>query len=153
MNTKFHIFLKPGTTVSINGKELDDRMCIMTDQPIDAVRDVLGNSISQAISERDFQPQAHAHRFDRYTYLPKLTSTCEVNVYEGELSPAEQRVYSLIVVGMGQQQIADKLCLSLQTIKFHTTAISRKKGVNSTREIIALHYMGRDKFMEVRKAA
>jgi DNA-binding NarL/FixJ family response regulator len=153
MNTKFNIFLKPGTTVSINGKEFDDRMCIITEQSIDVIRNAIGDSVQQVIGERDFQPQAHAHRFDRYTYLPKLTSTCEVNVYEGELSPAEQRVYDLIVVGMSQQQIADKLCLSLQTIKFHTTAISRKKGVNSTREIIALHYMGRDKFMEVRKAA
>ena len=153
MNTKFNIFLKPGTTVSINGKEFDDGMCIISDQPIDAIRNAIGDAVQQVISEKDFQPQAHAHRFDRYTYLPKLTSTCEVNVYEGELSPAEQRVYDLIVVGMSQQQIADKLCLSLQTIKFHFTAISRKKGVNSTREIIALHYMGRDKFMEVRKAA
>lgn len=153
MKTKLHIFLKPGVTVSIDGKELDDRMCILSEQSHQEVRALLGDSIQQVISERDFQPQAHSHRFDRYTYLPKLTPTCEVNIYEGELSPAEQRVHDLIVVGMGQQQIADKLYLSLQTIKFHTTAISRKKGVNSTREIIALHYMGRDKFMEVRKAA
>ncbi|WP_278383344.1 helix-turn-helix transcriptional regulator [Alteromonas mediterranea] len=153
MNTKFNIFLKPGTTVSINGKEFDDRMCIITEQSIDVIRDAIGDSVQQVISEKDFHPQTHSHRFDRYTYLPKLTSACEVNVYDGDLSPSEQRVHDLIVVGMGQQQIADKLFLSIQTIKFHTKAISRKKGVNSTREIIALHYMGREKFMEVRKAA
>lgn len=153
MNTKFHIFLKPGTTVSINGREFDDRMCIITDQSIDVIRNAIGKPVQQVIAERDFQPQAHAHRFDRYTYLPKLTSACEVNVFEGELSPAEQRVYDLIVVGMGQQQIADRLHLPVLKIGFHAAAISRKKGVNSTREIIALHYMGRDKFMEAREAA
>jgi DNA-binding CsgD family transcriptional regulator len=70
-----------------------------------------------------------------------------------ELSPAEQRVHDLIVLGLSQQTIADRLFISLRTVKFHTTAIRVKKRVHATREIIALHYMGRDKFMEARQAA
>ena len=153
MNTKLHIFLKPGTTILVGGTELNDRACILSSQPVSIIRNVLGDSVSQVINDRDFDAQAHAHRFDRYTYLPTLTDDCKVEVFEIELSPAEQRVHDLIVLGLSQQAIADRLFISLQTVKFHTTAIRVKKRVHATREIIALHYIGRDKFMEARQAA
>lgn len=66
------------------------------------------------------------------------------------ISSSEKRVYDLVVLGFSHQEVADKLFLSTTTVKFHLNAIRRKKGLTSTKEIIALHHMGKLKYLEAR---
>lgn len=153
MKQTHYIFLKPNISILVAGVTLTDKFCIITEQPLDLVRDAIGDAIEQAISKRDFYAQQHAHRFERYTYLPTIASAKCVEIFETALTPAEQRIYDLIVLGYKQQEIADKIFLSLGTIKFHMHSIMKKSGVNSTPEIIAQHYLGKEKFASLRSAA
>lgn len=64
------------------------------------------------------------------------------------LSEAEKRVYDLTVIGHTAKGVAAKLSLSYTTIKFHLNNIRRKRGVSNTSALIALHYLGPEKFLE-----
>lgn len=55
---------------------------------------------------------------------------------EMELSPREIEVLKLIAAGFSNQEIADKLYLSLNTIKTHTNNIYSKLGVNRRTQAI-----------------
>lgn len=56
--------------------------------------------------------------------------------FEIELSPREMEVLNLISAGYSNQEIADKLYLSLNTIKTHTNNIYSKLGVNRRTQAI-----------------
>lgn len=66
------------------------------------------------------------------------------------MTKSEQRVYDLIVKGFGVNEIAKKLFLSENTIKFHLKTIREKKGFTKTHQIIAWHYMGTQRYLEAR---
>jgi DNA-binding CsgD family transcriptional regulator len=57
-----------------------------------------------------------------------------------QLSNAESQVYDLIIKGMSNQQIADKLYVSEKTAKYHCTNIFKKVGVSTRQELIAKHF-------------
>ncbi|MBN1518881.1 MAG: response regulator transcription factor [Spirochaetales bacterium] len=57
----------------------------------------------------------------------------------GLLSPREKDVYALLVQGCSASDIADRLCVSLSTIKTHTRSIYTKLDLSGRHEAMALH--------------
>ena len=55
-----------------------------------------------------------------------------------EVSKAESRVVEFLKEGYTNSQIADKLCVSEKTVKFHLTSIYKKYDVKSRSEFLAL---------------
>lgn len=58
-----------------------------------------------------------------------------------DFSPAQKLVADLLLQGMSNKEIADKLCVCEKTVKFHVTAILKLVGVDSRHRYIARHYM------------
>lgn len=56
------------------------------------------------------------------------------------LSERECEVFGLIVAGLSNSDIADRLCISRSTVKFHIGRIFEKLGVTSRARVIALAY-------------
>jgi NarL family two-component system response regulator LiaR len=54
-----------------------------------------------------------------------------------DLSEREREVLSLMVEGLSNQQIAEKLIVSLSTAKFHVSSILSKLGVSSRTEAVS----------------
>jgi DNA-binding NarL/FixJ family response regulator len=55
-----------------------------------------------------------------------------------EISPREQDIIRAICQGLSNQQIADKLFISLQTVKDHTSRIYFKTNCSSRARLIAM---------------
>ena len=55
-----------------------------------------------------------------------------------EVSKAESRVVEFLKEGYTNSQIADRLCVSEKTVKFHLTSIYKKYDVKSRSEFLAL---------------
>ena len=55
-----------------------------------------------------------------------------------ELTPREQEVWALLVEGMTNPEIADRLVISRSTAKAHVSSILSKIGVSNRAEAIAL---------------
>ncbi len=58
------------------------------------------------------------------------------------LSAREQEVFSLIIQGMSNTQIASDLYITESTVKFHAGNIFKKTGLGSRRELIADYRLG-----------
>jgi len=74
-------------------------------------------------------PPAGTHRHDP----PQATDGSERAA--PPLSPTEQRVYTLLLRRMTEQQVADELERSPNTIHVHVRNIYRKMGIRSRREL------------------
>jgi len=57
---------------------------------------------------------------------------------DGRLSEREREVLGLVVDGLSNQQIADRLVITAATVKYHVRSIFRKLGVSSRTELVAL---------------
>ena len=55
------------------------------------------------------------------------------------LTPREQQVADLMMQGLSYTEIADELNLSPNTIKTHRMYLYSRLGINSKRELFALH--------------
>jgi len=55
----------------------------------------------------------------------------------GDLSPREVEVLRLVADGLSNKEIARQLCISLRTVKYHTTSIYTKLNVGSRTQAIA----------------
>ena len=59
-------------------------------------------------------------------------------IRKNEISPREAEVIALICNGLSNQEIADKLFISLQTVKDHTSRIYMKTNVRNRMQLMAL---------------
>jgi LuxR family maltose regulon positive regulatory protein len=78
------------------------------------------------------------------SYVKKLLVAFEaekspqrVKFREESLSERETEVLQLITAGFSNQEIADKLFISLNTVRTHTKNINAKLGVHSRTQAIA----------------
>lgn len=69
--------------------------------------------------------------YDSHDYAVEVRNT---------LSPAENRVYDLVLLGKKNKEIADDICRTEKTVKFHLTNIYRKLGLKSRSQLIANHF-------------
>jgi RNA polymerase sigma factor (sigma-70 family) len=53
------------------------------------------------------------------------------------LSPREREVFNLLLEGLSQKDIAQKLNISHSTLDFHRTNLYKKLGVHSIKELFA----------------
>lgn len=58
------------------------------------------------------------------------------SIMKEHLTPREQEVFTLLVNGLKYQSIADRLYISRNTVKFHTSNIYLKTGVKNRIELI-----------------
>jgi DNA-binding NarL/FixJ family response regulator len=56
---------------------------------------------------------------------------------DAELTERENEILDLLAEGMSNKEIADQLCLTMRTVKFHTGNIYTKLDVASRAEAIA----------------
>jgi DNA-binding NarL/FixJ family response regulator len=54
-----------------------------------------------------------------------------------QLTNREIEILKLLALGWNNRQIADKLCITIRTVKFHTTNIYEKIEVNSRPAAVA----------------
>src|SRR5256885_8255841 len=60
-----------------------------------------------------------------------------------DFSPRQQEIVNLLVLGKSNKEMADKLCLSNDTVKAHLQHIFRKIGVSSRLEAVVFLLTGR----------
>ena len=77
------------------------------------------------------------------TFAPEVTDILVRSIHTPHpifesLTPREREVLSLIVKGMGNQEIANNLTINLSTAKSHVSSILVKLGLTSRMEVIAL---------------
>jgi len=53
------------------------------------------------------------------------------------LTRRQKDVYQLLMLGKSNQEIADKLCISLSTVKMHVSTVLRTAGVKSRSQLLA----------------
>jgi ATP/maltotriose-dependent transcriptional regulator MalT len=72
--------------------------------------------------------------------VPEIKTTVSLEEFckKFEVSPREKEIIAEICNGLSNQQIADKLFISLQTVKDHTHRIYGKIDVNSRVQLIKL---------------
>lgn len=71
-----------------------------------------------------------------YPIKPKITINPELLLEDaGPLTDAENKILELLLNGYGVDYIADKLCISLTTIKTHISNIYQKKHVHNLQQL------------------
>lgn len=74
-------------------------------------------------------------------YSPKIKQKLTLlDAKEQVLTPKEESIIKLIAEGKNNQNIADTLYISLNTIKTHRKNINSKLNINSTGELIKYYY-------------
>ena len=59
-------------------------------------------------------------------------------VVEADLTEREREVLALLVEGLSNQQVAERLVISPATVKFHISSIRSKLGASSRTEVVIL---------------
>lgn len=79
----------------------------------------------------------------RSTLAPEATAALihaatQPKAPEYDLTPREKEVLALMITGLNNPQIAERLIVSQSTVKFHVSSILSKLGVSSRTEAVAL---------------
>lgn len=98
------------------------------------LKDVSADELANAIRA------AHA---GRPTLAPEaaqvlILSTRKTDQVGGDLTEREREVLALLVDGLNNNEIADKLVVSRSTVKFHVSSILTKLGVTSRTEAVSV---------------
>ena len=67
------------------------------------------------------------------------------NSVNTSFSPSELRVAELLARGLSEKEVADKLCISPNTVNNHTKNIREKNGLTKNSEIILLYIAHQNK--------
>ncbi len=67
-----------------------------------------------------------------------ILSTRKTDQVGGDLTEREREVLALLVEGLNNNEIADKLVVSRSTVKFHVSSILTKLGVTSRTEAVSV---------------
>ena len=93
----------------------------------------------------DLARAIHAARAGRPTLAPEAAQALIHGATQShtpkpghDLSPREREVLALMVQGLSNPQIADKLIVGRSTVKFHVSSILGKLGVQTRTEAVAL---------------
>ena len=102
-------------------------------------KDVRKNGLIEAITrvhsgEEYFDPRVSEVIFKNY--YQKKTKTSTIIPGSGKISPREEEILTLIAQGVGNQEIADKLFISVKTVDAHRSHIMQKLGLKNTVELI-----------------
>lgn len=92
-----------------------------------AIRDAYRN-------ESPISAAAAAQMREEFRRLKQLEQTYKKQELQNKITPSELQVLELIDKGMSQPAIADKLVVSLRTIKVHVGNILKKLGGGSSKE-------------------
>jgi DNA-binding NarL/FixJ family response regulator len=66
----------------------------------------------------------------------------DIRKYESPLTQKEQEIVSGIVDGLSYKMIADRMSISIETVRFHIKNIYKKLHVNSKGEVISKSFRG-----------
>jgi DNA-binding NarL/FixJ family response regulator len=74
-------------------------------------------------------------------YSPKVLKTLDIlKIKENLLTPKEEQIIALLASGKSNQEIADELFISYNTIKTHRKNISRKLQLSTVADLIKYYY-------------
>jgi NarL family two-component system response regulator LiaR len=136
------------TTRAIRERFPDIRVIALTSFPEDRlVQDVLeAGALSYLLKNVGADELARAIRAAREGRSTLAPEAAQVLIHRAthapapghDLSPREREVLALMVQGMSNPEIADRLVVGRSTIKFHVSSILGKLGVQSRTEAVAL---------------
>ena len=92
----------------------------------------LGQELAEAI------PRSPAAHLSPEAAQVLIRSATRPRKRDYDLTPRELEVLSLLVSGMNNNEIAEKLVVSRSTVKFHVSSILSKLNVSSRTEAVAL---------------
>lgn len=97
--------------------------------------------VHKSTSQEQLDEVREIVRRDERVWMPgpvtsRTRSLTRIIEYSARLSPREQRVFELVLNRYSNAEIADKLYLSLQTVKNHIGSIFRKCEVRSRKELL-----------------
>lgn len=74
-------------------------------------------------------------------YSPKVLKTLDIlKIKENVLTPKEEQIIALLANGKSNQEIADELFISYNTIKTHRKNINRKLQLSTVADLIKYYY-------------
>ena len=106
------------------------------------VKGFLLKNIDKDILSRALQVVAQDKPYFSDEFMPyftrKFMGTKEPAPQGNNISKREMEVLQQIASGMSNQEIADKLCISLRTVTNHRAALYQKTGTNNTAALLSL---------------
>lgn len=99
----------------------------------------------KSISADELASAIRAAKLGKPTLAPEATEAlihAATHAYEpapgDELTPREREVLALMKEGLNNNEIADRLIVSVSTVKFHVSSILSKLGVSNRTEAVAM---------------
>lgn len=88
--------------------------------------------------ELDFTVTTNDISYVNFMLKRKKNTTIAVN--HATLSSREKEVLELIMIGMTNPEVADKLCISPETVKSHRSHILKKTGSKNTASLVTYYH-------------
>ena len=105
--------------------------------PKNTTRQELLNAIVSVQSGKEYYNDA-VSKIILENYISSVRKNTEINTEEEKenLSSREKQILKLYVEGLSNQEIADKLFISIRTVESHKNHMMQKLGVKSTVELV-----------------